>query len=57
MAPDLFPVHVTVAEDPISYAWKGAAMKRPTLKPGEVVTKEEYEEFGESICIEKFSRW
>jgi len=53
--PDEFEVNITVPHNPISYAWEGGKLisKDPEFYSF-VVTKEEYEEEGPTICMERF---
>ncbi|KAL1131184.1 hypothetical protein AAG570_012420 [Ranatra chinensis] len=54
-APDEFEVNITMPEDPTTYAWHGGAMlSRDPDFYSFVVTKEEYEEEGPTICMERF---
>ncbi|KAK9500920.1 hypothetical protein O3M35_002083 [Rhynocoris fuscipes] len=54
-SPDDFEVNITLPENPITYAWHGGKLmsKDPEFYSF-VVTKEEYEEEGPTICMERF---
>ncbi|XP_033209864.1 actin-related protein 6 isoform X2 [Belonocnema kinseyi] len=55
LAPIEFPVNVVLAENPITYPWEGGKLlsKDPTFSSF-LVSKEEYEEEGHTICFERF---
>lgn len=55
MAPDDFEVSVTVPKNAVTYAWEGGVQlaNDPEYKKM-VVSREEYEECGHSICHERF---
>ncbi|KAK3098322.1 hypothetical protein FSP39_018389 [Pinctada imbricata] len=55
MAPHDIDIKVTLPENPITYAWEGGCMlaKDPSMKRL-VITREEYDEHGHSICFDKF---
>ncbi|KAJ8032214.1 Actin-related protein 6 [Holothuria leucospilota] len=55
MAPLNYDVRVTLPEKPITYSWQGGKLFSAAENFKELcVTKKEYEEYGQSICLEKF---
>lgn len=55
MAPDDFDVTVHLPENPITYAWHGGVLlSRDPEFYSIAVTKEEYEDEGYAVCLEKF---
>ncbi|XP_024080551.1 actin-related protein 6 isoform X2 [Cimex lectularius] len=54
-APDEYDVRIHVPDNPITFAWEGGKLlsKDPEFYTY-VVTKEEYEEEGPTICLERF---
>jgi actin-related protein 6 len=56
-APDHFPINISVPDDPINAAWRGGSSVASNSKFVEqLVTKEEYEEHGHSVCQRRFLR-
>ena len=57
LAPDHFPISISVPEDPICAAWRGGSSVASNSNfAQQVVTKAEYEEHGHSVCQRKFLR-
>lgn len=55
LAPSEFTVNVALPENPITYAWEGGKLLSKDPAFGSmVVTREEYEEEGQSLCYERF---
>ena len=53
--PEEYDLNVNVPENPLTHAWEGGVTvaKQPDLK-SLMVTKQEFEEYGHSICYDKF---
>ncbi|XP_041352519.1 actin-related protein 6-like isoform X2 [Gigantopelta aegis] len=55
LAPDEYDVHVTLPKKPMTYAWEGGTMLAGDPNFSRlVVTRQEYDEYGHSICSERF---
>lgn len=55
LAPSEYRIAVQLPENPITYAWHGAkVLAKDSTFPGLLVTREEYEEQGHSICFSRF---
>ncbi|XP_064629409.1 actin-related protein 6-like [Lineus longissimus] len=55
MACDDFDVNVRLSEKPGTYAWEGGGVLSKTQDfSKKIVTRQQYEEYGQNICLEKF---
>lgn len=55
LAPFDYAINVLLPENPITYAWHGGkALSKDPVFPSLLVTREEYEEEGQSLCFERF---
>lgn len=53
--PDIYELNISLAPDPITYSWEGGiALRMDPEFYSYVVSKEEYEEEGITICMERF---
>lgn len=55
ISPADYPVSVTMGEDPVGYSWQGGKVVADGAGDVEPVTSAEYKEFGQNICLRRFS--
>lgn len=55
LIPDEYDLNVYLPDNPLTHSWEGGVCvaKQPDLK-SLMVTKEEFDEYGHNICLDKF---